>query len=57
MAEKKPKINWPKASETEKYRKFDDTMAKVVSNLRGKPEWKLQRMADVLYEEAKERFG
>ena len=57
VAERKPKINWPKANEAVKYRQFDDTMAEVVSKLRGKPEWKLQRVAEVLYEEAEERFG
>jgi len=57
VAEKKPKINWPKASDTVKYRQFDETMSEVVSRLRGKPEWKLERMGEILYEEAKERFG
>ena len=57
VPDKKPKINWPKASEAEKYRQFDDTMSVVVANLRGNPEWKLNRMAEILYEEGKERFG
>ena len=57
VAEKKPKINWPRASDTVKYRQFDDTMSEAVSRLRGKPEWKLERTAEMLYEEAKDRFG
>ena len=57
VSEKKPKINWPKACETEKYRQFDDTMSVVVAGLRGKPEWKLNKMSELLYEEGKERFG
>ena len=46
VADKKPKINWPKASETVKFRQFDETMWVAVSRLRGKPEWKLERMAE-----------
>ena len=57
VADKKPKINWPKASETAKFRQFDETMSVAVSRLRGKPEWKLERMAEILYEEAEGRFG
>ena len=57
VADKKPKINWPKASETVKFRQFDETMSVAVSRLRGKPEWKLERMAEILYEEAEGRFG
>ena len=40
-----------------KFRQFDETMSEAVSRLRGKPEWKLERMAEMLYEEAKDRFG
>jgi hypothetical protein len=43
VAERKPKINWPKGSEAVKYKQFDATMSEVVSRLRGKPEWKLER--------------
>ena len=57
VEERKPKINWPKGSEAVKYKQFDATMSEVVSRLRGKPEWKLERMAEVLYEEAKQTFG
>ena len=39
VSERKPKINWPKASEAGKYRQFDDTMSEVISNLRENPEW------------------
>ena len=34
VEEKKPKINWPRASEAVKYRQFDDTMSEAVSRLR-----------------------
>ena len=57
VPDKKPKISWPKANEAEKYRQFDESMSMVIANLRGNPEWKLNRMAEILYEEGKERFG
>ena len=54
---KKSKINWPKANDTASYGRFDDEVNKIESKCKGSTEEKLEKLAEVIYEEGKERYG
>lgn len=52
------KIKWPKANETEEWKKLDEHLSKLLQNiLRGSVESKLNRLGEILYEECSNRYG
>ncbi|KAL9964680.1 hypothetical protein ACROYT_G028355 [Oculina patagonica] len=57
VAEKKPKIKWPKANDTATYNQFDEEVSKLVRRFKGTTEERLEKLAEVVYEEGLRRFG
>ena len=50
-------MRWPKANDAASYKEFDNDVAKVVSRVKGNTHQKLDKLAEVVYEEGKKRFG
>lgn len=50
-------IKWPKANETAVYNQFDLDENTMLGKLKGNTEQKLERLAEVIYEEGERRFG
>ena len=55
--QRKPKVKWPRANDAASYKQFDNEVFKIVSRCIGSTEQKLERLAEIVYEEGKKRFG
>lgn len=55
---RKAKVKWPKASEKDEWRSFDESLHTILQNaLKGNTIAKLNIFGDIIYEEGKARFG
>ena len=50
-------MKWPRANDAASYKQFDNEVFKIVSRCIGSTEQKLERLAEIVYEEGKKRFG
>ena len=54
---KNPKIKWPKANDTATYDQFDEEVSKLVRRFKGTTDERLEKLAEIVYEEGLRRFG
>ena len=57
VEQRKKKIQWPKASEVEKYEQFDKDVSAIVQKQKGTIEQRITKLAEAIHNEGEKRFG